>query len=117
MKLHMYSIYDRASGVYDRPFVGQTDAAAQRSFSDVALDKSHPIGKHPGDFTLMRLGSWNDNTGKIEGCMPEKVANGLECVAAAEKVLSKGNAQVVGAVKNGLDGDGYPTNGGLRDGS
>lgn len=86
MKLFMYSVFDRCSGVYDRPFPSRSDAEAIRSFTDIACDTDHPIGKHPGDFTMFRVGTWDDNTGNLDCNAPEKVINGLEAVASRENV-------------------------------
>jgi len=86
MKLHVYTIYDVASGIYMRPFFQQTDGQATRSFSDIALDADHEIGKHPEDYTLFRIGQYNDNTGKLEGEIPEKIITALQCVHAAQHV-------------------------------
>lgn len=81
MKLFMYSIFDRASGVYDRPFPARSDAEASRSFGDIACDKNHPIGAHPDDFTLYNIGTYEDSKGALEGTDPVKVINGDEAVS------------------------------------
>lgn len=81
MKLNAYTIYDVASGAYMRPFFSQADGQAIRGFKDIATDADHEVGKHPEDYTLYRVGSWNDNTGKLEGEDLEKLATGLEMVS------------------------------------
>ncbi len=81
MKLNAYTIYDVASGTYMRPFFSQADGEATRGFKDIATDADHQIGKHPEDYTLYRIGSFNDNTGKMEGEELEKLATALEMVA------------------------------------
>ena len=86
MKLNAYTIYDVASGVYLRPFFSQADGQAIRGFKDIATDADHEIGKHPEDYTLFRIGSFNDNTGKMEGENPEKLATALELVAQSRQV-------------------------------
>jgi len=82
MKLNAYTIYDVASGVYMRPFFSQADGQAVRGFKDIATDADHEVGKHPEDYTLYRIGSFNDTTGKMQGEELEKLTTGLECVAA-----------------------------------
>jgi len=86
VKLNAYTIYDVASGVYMRPFFSQADGQAVRGFKDIALDADHEVGKHPEDYTLYRVGSFNDTTGKMEGEQLEKLTTGLECVASAREV-------------------------------
>ena len=65
MRLFLYVVFDSASGVYDRPWVGQSDGGALRAFGDIACDAEHPIGKHPECYSLFRLGEYDDNTGII----------------------------------------------------
>ncbi len=80
MKLNAYTIYDVASGVYMRPFFSQADGQAVRGFKDIATDAEHEVGRHPEDYTLYRMGSFNDTTGKMQGEELEKLATGLECL-------------------------------------
>ena len=94
MRLNVYAIFDRASGVYDRPWCAHSDAAAIRSFTDIASDADHPIGKHPDDFTLFRIGTWTDDKGDLNGEAPEKVINGAEAYAAARKIPEGGLKEV-----------------------
>lgn len=86
MKLNAYTIYDVASGVYMRPFFSQADGQAIRGFNDIALDMNHEVGKHPEDYTLYRVGSFNDTTGKLEGEQLEKLTTGLEAVHTSRQV-------------------------------
>ncbi len=78
MKLNAYTIYDVASGVYMRPFFSQADGQATRGFKDIATDADHEVGKHPEDYTLYRIGTFNDTTGKMTGEELEKLATALE---------------------------------------
>lgn len=86
MKLNAYTIYDVASGVYMRPFFSQADGQAVRGFKDIALDADHEVGKHPEDYTLYRIGTFNDTTGKMTGEDLEKLATGLEMVHSSRQV-------------------------------
>ncbi len=80
MLLHIYSVYDVASGAYMRPFMCQADGEATRMFGDLCIDKEHPMGQHPDDYSLCRLGSFNDQTGDIEGHDLEVMCQGIEMV-------------------------------------
>ncbi len=87
MRQQIYSIYDVASGLYQRPFVAQSDGQVTRSFSDLARDSEHEIGQHPEDYTLFSLATFNDNTGEIVGHpAPEKIATALELIAIDRNV-------------------------------
>lgn len=86
MKLTIYSVYDTAAGLYSRPFFTQTDAEARRSFNDIAMDAEHPIGKHPEDYSLFRIGIFDDNTGLLSNEANECLCTGLEMVAASRNI-------------------------------
>mgnify|MGYP000326738420 CR=1 FL=1 len=86
MKLNIYSIYDTAAAAYMRPFFLQSDAQAKRAFSDIATDAEHAVGQHPEDYFLVRIGVFDDATGKLVPEDVESLATGLEMVAAARNV-------------------------------
>lgn len=86
MKLNFYSIYDVATGAYMRPFLMPADAAAERAFKGLALDAEHDIGKHPEDYTLFKVGIFDDNTGQIIAFDPEKVVTALALVSASRNI-------------------------------
>lgn len=94
MKLNVYSIYDTAVGAYMRPFFLQSDGQAQRMFKDLVQDKEHDVGKHPEDYSLVRIGSYNDQKGKLEPEDVEALVTGLEMVAASREV-SRANLELV----------------------
>ena len=56
MLLNVYSVYDTAAAAYTRPFFLPSDAEALRQFGDICIDREHPIGKHPEDYYLVRIG-------------------------------------------------------------
>ena len=85
-KLNMYCIFDQASAVYDRPFCALADAAASRSFSDIAMDAEHPIGRHPEHFSLVRIGVFDDNNAVVSVEDKTTIITGLEAVAAGRKI-------------------------------
>lgn len=86
MKLNAYATYDTAAAVYSRPFFANSDGEVMRSFQDIATDADHPIGAHPEDYSLHRIGSYNDQTAKLEPETPECLATGLEVVALSRNV-------------------------------
>ena len=86
MKLNAYSIYDTASGVYMRPFFTSADGQAMRSFKDISTDASHEIGKHPEDYSLWRIGLFDDNKGTLTPENPECLATALEMVSESRQI-------------------------------
>lgn len=68
MIFKLYSIYDRAVGVYLTPFPARGDIDALRqvkaSFKDPSMAET-PVMKNPMDFSLVRLGEFDDETGVV----------------------------------------------------
>lgn len=65
MPTNIYSVRDNLCGIYMPPTVGDNDNAMVRAFGDVATKPGTPIGDHPEDYTLERLGEFDKVTGKI----------------------------------------------------
>lgn len=86
MKQNIYSIYDTAAAAYMRPFFCGSDNEAKRMFSDIATDADHVIGKHAEDYSLCRLGIFDDGNGDLNNEAVEVIITGLEAVAAARKI-------------------------------
>lgn len=72
MIIKIYSVFDAKTEAYMQPFFSPAKGHAIRMFSDTANDPNSMLAKHPGDFTLFELGSWDDSSGSIE---PLKVPN------------------------------------------
>ncbi len=93
MKLNIYSIFDTASGLYSRPFFTQSDAEAVRSFGDIAKDAEHPVGSHPEDYTLFRIGTFDDSTALINNEANESLCTALERIAQG-RAVNKDNMEL-----------------------
>lgn len=65
-KLRMFVVYDSKAEIYNTPFCMNTVGAALRAFADQANDPSTMIGKYPTDYDIFEIGTFDDNSGKIE---------------------------------------------------
>ncbi len=81
MKTQLYSIYDTAAAVYQKPTFARTDGEIMREFQNICTDKEHPCGQHPEDYSLFRLGIFDDVTGLLVNEDNECLSTGLEMVA------------------------------------
>lgn len=70
MLVNAYSIYDRKALHYHPPFYSHTDAAAARSFADLANDPQTNIGRHPSDYVLYCVGQYDDAKGTLLPIQP-----------------------------------------------
>ena len=95
MKMNFYSIFDSAVNAYMRPFVMQADAQAIRMLGDESVRADSDISGHPEDYSLFRLGSFDDNEGLLKACEPICIARAHELVAKSRerevpKLVSEG---------------------------
>lgn len=73
MRVQLYSIFDRKARVYLAPFVSRSETDAIRQISASFRDpqmRDTPVGQHPEDFSLTRVGAFDDETGQIEALTP-----------------------------------------------
>lgn len=66
MNLKIYSVYDSKAQAYLPMFTVRSHGEAVRQFTDLANNKQTAVNKYPEDFSLMELGSFDDNTGTID---------------------------------------------------
>lgn len=79
MKHYIFSIYDEKASAYLPPFILPTIGMAKRTFADCVNSKDHQFGAHPGDYCLVELGTFHDETGEIESHqVPQSLGLGLE---------------------------------------
>lgn len=78
-----YTVHDKKALTYGPPFWQATDGVAVRMFQELANDRSSTVGRHPADFALYRVGSYDDSTGALVGVQPEFVVDAISLVQAA----------------------------------
>lgn len=60
MELKIYAVYDSKLGAYMQPFFCHRRGEAIRGFSQAANDKESNIAREPHSFSLMEIGTFND---------------------------------------------------------
>lgn len=80
----VFAIYDRAVGAYMQPFFSRSKGEALRSLAQAIGDAKHPFAQVPTDYTLFKIGSWDDVKGTMFGGAPEKVIGVWELMAPKE---------------------------------
>lgn len=65
--MRIYSVYDEKMDAFGTPMFFHSDGVATRSFSDEVNRRAsdNNLNRHPNDFSLFSLGSYNDKTGEI----------------------------------------------------
>lgn len=77
MLLNIFSVYDAKVEAYMQPFFSRSTGEAVRSFQDISSDPNHMISKHPEDFFLYHLGTFDDQTSVIEYINPVSLGSAL----------------------------------------
>lgn len=78
---NLFTIHDVKAMAFLPPFILPRSEMAVRTFSDCINSKDHQFGAHPEDYTLFRLGRFDDETAKyILEDAPYSIGNGLEFV-------------------------------------
>ena len=109
MRLFLYTVHDSCAGVYERPWCARSDGEAMRSFQTIACDATHPIGQHPEHYSIFRVGTWDDNSAKLEPEVPKThLANAIDLVVESRKNvnsvdLSRGVQKALRPDGNGFD--------------
>lgn len=73
MIMKAFAIYDTKSLVYGMPFFMQSAGAAVRAFGDLASDVQSTICKHPKDFILYEIGSFDDSKATFVSTNPHSL--------------------------------------------
>lgn len=87
MKVYMFGIYDIKAGMYNQPFSMPSRGQALRAFGDLANESETAVGKHPEDYRLMELGSFDDQSGAFEShAVPVMLGSASDYVKASDQV-------------------------------
>lgn len=65
MKLIMYSVYDSKIEAYINPIFARSHGEALRRFEATARDEESDFHRYAADYTLMAVGEWDDERGKL----------------------------------------------------
>lgn len=67
-----YTIFDIKALQYYPPFFASTDGAAVRNVKDLVNDMNTQVGRHPADFQLFCIGTYDDSNAHFEPLHPLK---------------------------------------------
>ena len=85
--MFLLSIYDSAAKFYLPVFTVENLGQALREFSDACNNKESFLGKHPADYTLFCLGSFEQEKGIINPYhAPERLGCGIDYVKSTSGI-------------------------------
>ena len=62
----IFAIYDSKAESFTNPVYLNSTGLAVRTFSDSVQDPESQFAKHPADYTLFELGTYDDNTAEFK---------------------------------------------------
>jgi len=63
--LPVFSIYDSKAKFFGQPHLQQNADVALRAFSNAVNTPGNPIYEHPEDYSLIEIGTFDDETGVL----------------------------------------------------
>lgn len=66
MIFKVFTVFDSKVEAYLQPFFMPAKGAAIRAFTEIVCDVNHAFGKHPEDYTLFEIGSFDDSNAKLD---------------------------------------------------
>lgn len=84
MKTVVMASYDKKARVFMKPFFVSHQDVGVRAFKDAVNDQATEIGRNPEDFTLYRLGTFDDDNAKFDlSDKPEVICEALQLKKAS----------------------------------
>lgn len=84
MILKVYAIHDHAAGAYMVPHFMASHGLMNRAFSDAINDPQSNLHKHPDDYRLYYIGTYDDATGTLTPVKPELLSRGTDFITHKE---------------------------------
>lgn len=79
--LQIFAIRDQAIDELDRPFFAPAIGLAVRMFGDEINNAQSPMHRHPGDYTLHHLGTFDTSSGEFVTMAPVQISRGVDHVS------------------------------------
>lgn len=70
MILKAFGLLDMKVGAFGVPFFMAHVGQAIRAVTDLGQDANTTVGRHPADFALVELGTFDDASGALTACTP-----------------------------------------------
>lgn len=77
------SLFDTKAGIYGPPIFVAHEAIAVRSVQETAQDRRTLLARHPADFSLLVIGTYDDATGVLSA-LPHRSLGSVVSLLPAE---------------------------------
>lgn len=83
-----YTLHDVKALTYSPPFFTSNDQVAKRMVSDLVNDNNTMVGRHPSDYKLYKIGTFDEGNGAMQPfAIPEHVLDCISLVPPAPPTL------------------------------
>lgn len=89
MLINLYTIRDAKAEAAMKPILFEQDAIAIRQFELTVTNADNPMSQNPEDYTLYKIGIWDDENMLIEACDPVRIITGLNAYSNRKLQLEK----------------------------
>lgn len=73
----LIAIKDVKAGFFSKPVAVPSDGSGVRSFQDAVNDKSTDYSKHPRDYSIWNIGTYDDQSGECISTKPVQLAEAI----------------------------------------
>lgn len=73
MILKVFAIHDHKAEAFLQPFFSNSIGNALRAFGDAVNDEKYPFYKHPEDYSVYEIGSYDDSVALLDALVPVKM--------------------------------------------
>lgn len=93
MKYEVVGVFDLAAEMWSQPMFVPALGLAIRSFADECQrqDDRNPYWKHPEDYVMYHIGTWSDDSGKLESVEKRLLLRGVEAAKESKRGSSMDN--------------------------
>lgn len=88
MKLLIFTIRDEKASIYNTPFYFPTKGQALRAFNDLVNDQHSMVYKHPEDYRLYHIGTYDDQDASTVSTPPDLIASATDFTSLKATPLS-----------------------------
>lgn len=81
----IYTIYDHKLKVFLTPMFAHNEEEAKRIILEIASDPKTNLNKYPHDFSLMKIGEFDDYQGIVNPLQPENIGSANFIVNSLER--------------------------------
>lgn len=96
MEMQVFAVFDKKSELHNLPFFMQTTGEALRAFMDLVRDEKTVLFRHPEDFKLVRLGTFDNKGGSFKMSEAVTVAHADEFGQLSQGVTPIGIQKALG---------------------